>query len=237
MIRHLSVTLALVLGLALSAAANAGAVVLWPVDPVIAAGQQSTAVWIENRGTEPVTMQIRSLGWSQAHGDDDYTRQDAVVSSPPITSVAAGARQLVRIIRRAPDAGGEHAYRLLIDELPKPVDRGTGSTTASLAVQMRYSIPLFTYGAGARSTPALSARLVLAEGARWIEIRNTGDAHARLTDLKLVNHGRSTLLLQGLAGYVLPGATRRFRLPVTTPPAGTFVAGVNGVEQTLSGSI
>src|ERR1700761_1881242 len=82
------------------AQAHAAAVVLWPVDPTIAAGQTATALWVENRGAQPVTLQVRSLGWSQTGGEDQYDRQDEVVTSPPIANVAPGKRQLIRVIRR-----------------------------------------------------------------------------------------------------------------------------------------
>lgn len=235
--RFLSAALTFVAAVAPTCSANAASVVLWPVDPVIAPDQQSAAVWIENRGTEPVTMQIRSLGWKQAEGEDSYVQQDAVVSSPPVAQVAPGARQLVRIIRRSADGAGEHAYRLLIDELPKPAEAPGGPASASLAVQMRYSIPLFTYGAGAAAPSSLSAHVALHGGERFLEIHNGGGLHARLTDLRLVSHGQSTMLLPGLAGYVLAGATRGFKLPAEAPLAGSFVVGVNGADQTLSSSI
>jgi fimbrial chaperone protein len=237
--RILGMTRFQAVGIALAAvivptAAYPAAVVLWPVDPIIASNQQSAAVWIENRGSEPVTMQVRSLGWSQANGEDSYVQQDAVVSSPPVAQVAPGARQLVRIIRRTADPSGEHAYRLLIDELPRPADSVTGPTTASLAVQMRYSIPLFTYGAGEQTQPRLSIRIELDRSERYLEVHNSGGRHARLTDLRLVNHGQTSMLISGLAGYVLPGATKRFKLPANSPLGGSLVVGVNGADQTLS---
>ena len=216
--------------------ADAAAVVLWPVDPTIAAGESSTAIWIENRSDETVTMQIRSLGWKQTGGEDDYGVQDAVVASPPIAEVAPGARQLVRVIRRAPSPPpGEQAYRLLIDELPKPTAEQGAGASATLAVQMRYSIPLFTYGSKDKGRTQLSSRIVLAEGKRFVEIRNSGTRHARLTDLKLAAGGRSTTLLPGLIGYVLAGSTRRIALPDELPAqGGGFTVAVDGVDQPLT---
>lgn len=215
-------------------AAHASTVVLWPVDPAIAADQRSTALWIENRGTEPVSMQVRVLGWTQARGEDDYLQQQAVVSSPPVAQIAPGARQLVRLIRRAPDSAGEHAYRLLIDELPKPANAATGAASASLAVQMRYSIPLFTYGPGEERAAALTGRLVIDRGERFVELRNTGARHARLTDLRLRTNGTNASLAPGLLGYVLPGAKRRFKIPLSAPVTGEVVVSVNGADHTAS---
>jgi fimbrial chaperone protein len=222
-----------------ASAAHAGsAVVIWPVDPVIVAGQKSTALWVENRGKDAVTLQVRSFGWSQASGDNDYPRQDQIVTSPPIADIAPGQRQLVRVIRRGGAApAGEHAFRLLIDELPKPIEPGAeGSTSATLAVQIRYSIPLFTYDSKDRGAPALSARTVLIEGQRFIQIRNSGTQHARLTDLYVMSHGHKLTIASGLAGYVLPGATMRWAMPAEAGADGQIKAGVNGAEQSLTPS-
>jgi fimbrial chaperone protein len=218
-------------------AAHAGAVVLWPLDPVMAPGERATALWIENRGREPVTLQIRSFDWSQSAGEDQYARQDEVIPSPPIASIPPGQRQLVRIIRRTTGtASAEHSYRLLVDELPPPLDAAkTDAASAQLRVQMRYSIPLFTYdGQGTTAQPQLHARTVIVEGRRYAEIRNTGARHARLVDLRIVHGASSVTAAAGLIGYVLPGATMRWPLPADAPADGSFVVNVNGTDTSLA---
>lgn len=222
---------------ALAAPAHAGAVVLWPIAPVISSGERATALWIENRGHDPVTLQIRSFGWSQSGGEDQYAQQDEVVSSPPIATVAPGQRQLVRVIRRETGTtSAEHCYRLLVDELPPPTGAAqTGEATAHLSVQMRYSIPLFTYdGQAAADAPVLRARTVIVNGQRYAEIRNIGTHHARLVDLRVVQGARSITAAQGLAGYVLPGATMRWPLPANAPLNGTLLVNVNGTDTSLA---
>jgi fimbrial chaperone protein len=209
--------------------ANAAAVVLWPVNPTIAADQQASALWLENRGDTPVTL--------QADGADQYADQDQVVASPPIATVQPGKRQLVRLIRRTPaNQNSEHAYRLLIDQLPQPFDeKGERAQSAQLSIQMRYSVPLFTYGAQP-TVPAsqLSARVTLVDGKRFVEIHNAGSMHARLTNLRLVREARQFGVNNGLVGYVLPGATMRWPLPSDAPLSGAFLVNVNGTDQQLS---
>lgn len=104
---------ALLTGLLLLCAPAAHAqssVVIWPLNPTIAPGEQATAIWLENHGAEPVTLQIRALGWRQDGAENVTERQDEVVSSPPLAEVAPGKRQLVRLIRRKPQAAaGERA--------------------------------------------------------------------------------------------------------------------------------
>ena len=233
MLRKIALTALLATGIA---PAHAAAVVLWPIDPTIAAGQTATALWVENRGTQPVTLQVRSLGWSQSGGEDQYAAQDEVVTSPPIANVAPGQRQLVRVIRRgAGTQPAEHSYRLLIDELPPPLDPAKPTeASAQLAVQMRYSIPLFTYDGTIAATPTLQAHAVVVDGKRYAEIRNVSQRHARLLDLRIQQGAKTLTVNAGLMGYVLPGATMRWPLPEGAPVNGTFVVNVNGVDTSLA---
>lgn len=213
------------------------AIVLWPTDPRIAASEQATALWLENHGKEPVTLQIRAQDWSQTGGTNRESPTQAVVSSPPIATIAPGERQLVRVIRRGPAASGEKAYRLLVDELPKPAPTTEGTVAARLSVQMRYSLPLFTYGDAADGlTPQLRSVVRVIEGKRWIEISNSGSRHARLTDLRIGTGSAARTVQAGLVGYVLPGATMRWPLPEDFAAPAPITVGVNGADLSLSTS-
>ena len=147
-----------------------------------------------------------------------------------------GERQLVRIIRPGPAATGEQAYRLIIDELPRP--RGTAEAVARLDVQMRYSLPLFLYdGARDAARPMLDARIVLEDGRRVLLVHNRGSGHARLTDLSAEQHGATLPVQAGLVGYVLPGATMRWPLPDGLLAGSVLRAGVNGQPVVLAPAI
>jgi len=138
---------------------------IWPIDPVIAPGQQAAALWLENQGAQAATLQVRVFGWSQSRGEDDFQPQQAVVPSPPIATVPPGGRQLVRLIATRPvPPGTEQPFRIFIDELPAapapaqdPAATATATPTAnpgaaagaSVKLQLRYAVPLFVYGAGA----------------------------------------------------------------------------------------
>lgn len=232
--RFLSVALAALLS---TPAAHASSVIIWPVDPVINPGEQTTSLWLENSGQTPVTLQVRSFGWSQRDGKDALDEQDAIVASPPIATVQPGRRQLIRVIRRAgasPSAAPEQSYRLIVDELPSAPDtRDANGMSARLAVQMRYSIPLFVYAAPpATQQPHLVTTYSANGEGRVIEIRNTGTGHARLTNVRVVRAGGEHVTKPGLAGYVLPGATLRLVLPEGT--VGPVKVGVNGRDELLA---
>ncbi|WP_145579932.1 molecular chaperone [Yersinia vastinensis] len=213
----------------------ASSVLIWPIDPVINNSEKATALWLENKDSQPVYMQIRVLGWQQKEGVDDYSHQSAILASPPVATILPGKRQLIRLIKNTQvPAGQEQAFRVLIDEIPRKDgdDTPTPSLNMGLKFQMRYSIPLFIYGEGLKSEDAnnpasffplnLSYKLTSDSGKQWLAIRNQGHTHARISQVNLQNKS----LNKGLMGYVLPGSEMYFQIP-TPANAGQLTALVN----------
>ena len=279
-IRHLLLSLALLalavlllVGLPRPAAAqgNGGSILIWPVGPVIEANQRAAALWLENPGSAPVTLQVRVYAWAQVDGKNAYAPQETILGTPPIVTIAPGEKQLVRLTRTADTAAGtEAAYRVVVDEIPaakSPTEAG-----AAVSFRMRYSLPLFAYGPRLASPgvqppsapPRKGSKEASAKGGaalphsgppepgamldwrtgtdgdgRYLEIRNRGVIHARLTDVGFANSGAggaqpaTASLAKGLFGYVLPNATMRWPLaaegPAPAPGApATLMAAING---------
>ncbi|EGC98040.1 fimbrial assembly chaperone, putative [Burkholderia sp. TJI49] len=231
------------------AAQAAASVMIWPIDPVIDSDQRAAALWLENRDTRPVTLQIRVLGWREEGGEDLYAEdQNRIAGSPPMATVPPGKRQLIRLTRLADSApGAEEAYRVLIDEIPQPDDGAAqqdGRAQLGVKFQMHYSIPLFVYGQGlwtkenperkrdpaTAGQPALSWHVARDGGKRWLVMTNRGPVHARITQVAFDAPGARTDVARGLLGYVLPGAQMRWELPESVRIAAVpkLVATVNG---------
>lgn len=227
-----------------TAHAQAGSVLIWPVDPVIRQDQRAVGLWLENKGQTPVQLQVRVFAWNQPDGESRHTPQTDVTGTPPMLRIEAGKRQFVRLTRTTEAVPGqETAYRVIVDEIPPPPSQdaaASGVQGAGIRFQMRYSIPLFVYGKGmealtddrgARNAkaaqPALSWRTVTQDGTRYLEVRNTGATHARLVDASFRQGAVTRPLEAGLLGYVLPGAAARFAIPAGVEPQGTLIASVN----------
>lgn len=241
-------------GLLFSASSQAAtSVLIWPIDPVLEADQKAGALWLENRGTAPANLQVRVFAWRQGDYDDQYQAQREIIGSPPVANIAPGQKQLIRLTRTgASPVGQEQAFRIIIDEIPPALpDAGNADKPqAAIRFQMRYSVPLFVYGQGlwgkpdangqrdssGVGKPALSWRQVSVQGRPFVEIRNTGPVHARLTDVMLQQGGQQRPLVEGLLGYVLPGASMRWPVPQPMTAASVLKGRVNGQEpaQTLS---
>nr|WP_224794817.1 molecular chaperone [Pseudomonas fluorescens] len=234
--------------LGMSSVNAASSVLIWPIDPVLEADQQASALWLENRGSETANLQIRVFGWSQSGFAEQYQNQRDVIGSPPVAKIEPGQKQLVRLTRtKEVPPGQELAYRIIIDEIPsaQPASADGGKTAAAIRFQMRYSVPLFAYGAGLWSKedstrardpkgvglPQLSWRTVAVDGKPYVEVRNQGAVHARLTDVAIKQAGQSKPLAEGLLGYVLPGAVMRWPAPTPLTNDSALQVRVNGAAQ------
>lgn len=224
-----------------SSAQSANHVMIWPMDPVLTANDNATEFWIENKGTEPTTMQIRVIGWQQIDGQDRYSNQQNVVASPPFMRIEAGQKQLIRLIKQATvPPGKEIAYRLLADEILTPEQLSTPKI--GINMQMRYSIPLFVYGEGINylrgsgdpiqlDQKYLSWQLTRLNGKPAIKITNRGPIHARLSKVTVQQGKKRIVLADSLFGYVLAGSSYIWPLPATIKQPHKLTAQINTDKQ------
>lgn len=227
-----------VIGLALAGLcgqAGAASLQVSPVSVSLAANRNADGLTLSNTGAASVHAQVRVFVWTQQHGEDrlDPTRDIAI--SPPMLEIAPGGSQLIRVIRLGPPPDTERSYRLLVDELPVAPGSdasGPADTRPGLRFMLRYSIPVFLLPVNpAEAGAVLRTRIGRSADTGFIEIANAGSLHAQVADLAFMDGGGQRRgIAAGLAGYVLPGQTRRWPLPatVTTPDRGAFVARING---------
>lgn len=225
----------------------ASSLLIWPINPRIEAGEKAAALWLENRGQQPISLQVRVMAWQQAGFTDQLQPQQQVVGSPPVVTVAPGKRQMVRLISMQPAAAhSEQAYRVLVDEMLQPDSEA--NPQLGVMFQMRYSVPLFVFGAGAALdtgawapgkdvrplSPDLAYRVEEVGGRRYLSVHNRGGAHARLAQVYVRQSDRRVALADGLLGYVLPGAWMRWPLPPAVLASGfTLEALINEQREPL----
>lgn len=98
---------------------------------------------------------------------------------------------------------------------PLPPNGLTGSCSPPAPPGLaRYSLPLFRGNSAPLAQPRLHAGIEPHPSHPSLRLSNTGTLHARLNDLAYItSDGQRTLLLPGLAGYLLAGHERRWALP------------------------
>ncbi|WP_207459051.1 molecular chaperone [Azospirillum sp. SYSU D00513] len=208
---------AALLGAALAGSAQparAGSVELYPVRVDLSATGATSAMRVRNTGAGRLTMEVRTVRWSQSAGEDAYEPTRTVLASPPVFELQPGQEQVVRLglLDRAVPAR-EGAYRVFLQELPEPSPTGGGAVQTLL----RISVPIFVAPAAA-GEPALAWTARRDGQGLLLEARNDGPVHARVSGLALGWKGGPLRDADRAGGYVLAGQSRRFR--VDPPPGG-----------------
>lgn len=180
------------------------------------AGQSAAGISLQNYGDTPLYGQVRVYAWDQRDGQDVLTPATDVVASPPVMEIAARSTQTIRLVRRnAPQAGAqtsEQTYRVLIDEIPR---NDSSSAATGVAIRLQYSVPVFGLPADEKAAPRLDWAVLRKDKAWVLRVRNDGNLHAQIGATTLTGaDGKDHELSKGLLGYVLPGKTREWRLPV-----------------------
>lgn len=195
---------ALLILLALLLAQPAAALELLPTTLQLPAEGGRAELWLHNPGPGRWQGQVQVLAWDQQLDAERLHPSDQIRVSPARLDLAPGSTQRVWLLPGGPAAAlDERAYRIVL--------------APALPGLPRYSLPLFRGPAA----PALHARLhgrVEAQGSQAIlRLSNSGTLHGRLHDLRFITaDGQSSLLLAGLAGYILAGHERRWPLPART---------------------
>jgi fimbrial chaperone protein len=186
-------------------AARAQALAVLPVNILLSPGQRATTLTVTNQGTSGTAIQIRAYAWSQKDGNDELTASDAVVVSPPLASIAAGATQVVRLILRQPPRGSEATYRILIDQIPPPAEPGI------VHVVLRLSIPIFAQPM-TRAVPHVQFHIENDAGQSYVVGINDGLRHEVVRDIVLSTNDGRKLKADSASPYILAGATRRWHI-------------------------
>jgi fimbrial chaperone protein len=185
-------------------AARAQSLMVLPVNIQMAPGQMATTLTVINRGDSETAIQVRAYAWSQPGGDDQLTASDAVLVSPPLTSIAPGAAQLVRLILRRSPQGREATYRIVLDQIPPPALPG------KVRVVLRMSIPIFAQPA-TRALPHVYFHIERDAGKIFLVALNDGSRHEVIREIVLwTSDGRKLKTESSASPYILAGVTRRW---------------------------
>lgn len=199
--RHVAVSL---LAFAMIVPALAGSFQVNPVQIVLQPNKSISSLTIRNVDGQPVSVRVLTYRWTQVNGDDVYTPTDDLIASPPIFTIPANARQLVRVglRRRTPGA----AYRVILEEIPRP------SKENVIQVALRLNLPMYVLtAAGAKPAVRWSGSRDAA-GEIILEGRNDGAAHAQVTAIDLVDAAGKRTPLTTSMGVVLPASMRRWNV-------------------------
>ena len=178
-----------------------------PVRIELSDRKPTTVLQVGNEGDEPVTVQVRVLGWQQHGNDDVYPETNEIFISPPIAKIAPHSKQLIRIALRHKEVLiAERAYRVFIEEVPGPVKPDfTGVNTL-----LQVSVPIYRKPAN----PSAAARLSWAadftpDGFLRLTVSNAGEIHFLIHSVSVTSPGKDPVTQKSVQ-CVLAGSKREW---------------------------
>ncbi|MBJ9720391.1 molecular chaperone [Acinetobacter calcoaceticus] len=198
--------------LSFSSSINAATIRLSPVNVEILSNQNASSISLYNQSNESADLQIRVFEWTQKNGQDQLTATDEIAISPPFLKLQSNDSYNLRVVRINPTPiSGEKTYRIIIDELPKPID--SRKAAQGVNVLLRSSLPVFVVNKDAITQ--LTWKIDTHQEAPSLNISNIGNRHALLNDLMLVDTTANKsypIKVNTVNGYILSQQARSYSI-------------------------
>ncbi|NUF17127.1 fimbrial biogenesis chaperone [Acinetobacter lactucae] len=191
---------------------NAASIRLSPVSVEILSDQAASSISLYNQSNESADLQMRVFEWRQNAGQDQLIPTEEIAISPPFLKLKPNDSYNLRVVRINPESiSGEKTYRIIIDELPKPVD--SRKVDQGVNVLLRSSLPLFVVNKDAITK--LNWSIEQEQDKAYVTINNVGNRHALLNNLVLVDTTANksyAIKVNTVNGYILAGKSRNFNI-------------------------
>lgn len=206
-----NIAICLCLFLLAAPVARAGNFSVNPIRVELSASQTSAVIHVDNQGDSTVTVEARTLAWSQSKGKDQLASTRDIIVTPQIFRLKPGASQVLRIgALRKPDATQELSYRLMLEEIPAP----PAPDFKGLQVALRISLPVFLKPRADAKEKVDVALSLNPDRQLRLNLSNSGNAAAHFSEIALFSEDDTDKLIAGLTAstYVLPGQQRELLL-------------------------
>ncbi|MEQ1454562.1 fimbrial biogenesis chaperone [Acinetobacter seifertii] len=191
---------------------NAASIRLSPVNVEILSDQSASSISLYNQSNESADLQIRIFEWTQNAGQDQLIPTDDIAISPPFLKLKPNDSYNLRVVRIKPEPiSGEKTYRIILDELPKPIDSRKASQGVN--VLLRSSLPVFVVNKDAITQ--LNWKIDAKQNDTFLNISNIGNRHALLNDLILVDNTENKsypIKVNTVNGYILSGKSKNYSI-------------------------
>jgi len=191
---------------------NAASIRLSPVNVEILSDQTASSISLYNQSNESADLQVRIFEWTQNAGQDQLIPTDDIAISPPFLKLKPNDSYNLRVVRIKPEPiSGEKTYRIIIDELPKPIDSRKASQGVN--VLLRSSLPVFVVNKDAITQ--LNWKIDTHQKEPSLNINNVGNRHALLNDLTLVDNTENKsypIKVNTVNGYILAKQAKSYSI-------------------------
>lgn len=191
---------------------NAASIRLSPVSIEILNDQSASSISLYNQSNESTDLQVRVFEWRQNAGQDQLIPTDEIAVSPPFLKLQPNDSYNLRVVRINPaPVSGEQTYRIIIDELPEPIDNRKADQ--GINVLLRSSLPLFVVNKDAITK--LTWSIQQEQNNSSLMISNVGNRHALLNNFTLIDvtaNKSYAIKVNTVNGYILAGKARNFNI-------------------------
>lgn len=211
----------LAIAFASAGVAAAASIQIGPTITTLVGQERTATVSIRNSDSAPVTVQVRAMDWTQVNGEDRQAPSSTLVVSPPFVTLQPGEAQTVRLlVENVSKVNVERAFRLVIDEVPNPVQR----TSTGVQTTLRLLSPVFL-SPSTDTRPRLAWTTSRTANGVVLSVRNDGDAHERLSGMQVALGGRAINEGAPMGGYVLAKGSRSWTLPAAAGATEAVITG------------
>lgn len=184
--------------------AAAGSFSVSPIRVELSAKQRMGVLTVRNETDVPALVQVETLAWSQADGNEVHVPTRDVLATPPVFTLPPQGQQILRVaLRRDADAARELSYRLVLQEVVAEAPKDF----VGMRVALRLSLPVFVQPSVGSNADLLWSARRDSSGNLAIEATNHGNGHIQLSGFSVhyADNADATFTHSG-ARYVLPGS-------------------------------
>jgi fimbrial chaperone protein len=189
-----------------------------PVQVSLSPAAPTALLTVGNDSDETLRFQVSAFSWDQdATGRMQLTPTRDVVFFPMMLTLGPGEARKIRVGSTLPAGAVERTFRLFVEELPQAAVARPDSEGAQIRVLTKLGIPLFIQPSRPKPEASIEIRGVSGDRLRFV-VRNTGNAHFLLQDLRIrgmASAGQLVLDRKAEGWYVLAGGEREYEQPLS----------------------
>lgn len=186
-----------------------------PVQIHLKPDEAKALLTLRNDGAEPVRYQLQVNTWDEdARSGMKLGPTEDIVFFPAMLTLKPGETHNVRVGAAVPFGNAEKTYRIFVAELP-PAETPQ-QPRSTVRVLTRVGIPIFLEPSQVLEAQQLSP-LEIRDGKGTFEVRNTGNVHLRVEEVKLAGYeagGARVFEKVSQGWYLLAGGSKRYSLEV-----------------------
>lgn len=170
----------------------------------------SLVIHNDNDDNQALPVQINCIKWTQDNGKNIYTPTYDLLVTPPIFSMPANSKQIIRIGMIKPsDPNKETMYKLQIKQIGSKL-----KTKNTVQIVIQFNIPIMLQPVIEHKNVKFFIKKII-DNQAIITIENKGNVHFSFHNIKIKSiQNDKTLFNESMNGCVLAEQTMEIKIPI-----------------------